>query len=59
MRAVTDWRNETAADVGYGNWEAEESRSARHTMTELQRADTGRLAGGVLIIGDKEDARDE
>lgn len=29
MRAATDWRNESAADVGWGNWEAEERRDAR------------------------------
>lgn len=30
MTAV-DWRNETARDVGWGNWEQQEARSARRS----------------------------
>ena len=25
---MSDWRRETAADVGWGNWEAQEAKSA-------------------------------
>ena len=31
MRADTDWRNETAADVGWGNYEQQEERDARRS----------------------------
>ena len=40
-------------------WETEEWRSALHDSTELEQVDTGRIAGGFLIIGDRSDARDE
>lgn len=29
MREATNWRNETAADVGWGNHEQQENRDAR------------------------------
>lgn len=38
--------------------EADEWRAALHATPELERVDTGRLAGGVLIIGDRSDAND-
>ncbi len=40
------------------DWATDEWWAARSEATELERVDTGRLAGGVLIIGDRSDAND-
>ena len=62
MSSGTDWRNETAADVGFGNWEAEEARGARvvdvgapcyqHHMVPDGRGG-GRCACGETVSADE------
>lgn len=36
----------------------DEWQAALHATPELQQVNTGRIAGGVLIIGDRTDAND-
>lgn len=54
---MTNWRNETAADVAWGNWDADERRGALRAMTELHRAHPTYREDGT-IRGDQEDAHE-
>lgn len=56
---TTDWRNETAADVSWGNWETEESRAATHNMTELERAHPRHTAAGMRLDEREDIGRDD
>lgn len=52
---MSDWRRETAADVGWGNWEAQEARDAERAggFTSCQpgkhRMISDRHGGGVCV----------